>query len=84
MEESQTYPNINAFHDSMKRSGTRHATGWHIKSNSSTTLTVIWSNDPPPPPTVEEIKIKDLKIKLKDDTMTFKELLELLRLTGIV
>ena len=58
--------------------------GWKIIGNSKQRLDIIWTDDAEPPPTAEEIKIKELKDKLKDDTMTHKELLELLRLTGIV
>ncbi len=82
--EIQTYPNEQSWRDDMKRGSVRTSTGWKMLSNSKDNLSITWNNDPPPPPTAEEIKIKELKDKLKDDTMTHKELLELLRLTGIV
>ena len=82
--EIQTYPDETAWRDAMKRGSNRHLTGWHMIGNSKDRLEITWNNDPPPPPTVEEIKIKELKDKLKDDTMTHKELLELLRLIGII
>ncbi len=82
--EIDTYPNETTWKDAMKRDSQRHIDGWAMESNSKTKLQITWSNDPPPPPTADEIKIKELKDKLKDDTMTFKELLELLRVTGII
>ncbi len=82
--ETETYPDKQAYDDAAKRGSSRHIDGWRSVTNNKSTLTRTWNNDPPPPPTAEEIKIKDLKVKLKEDTMTFKELLELLRLTGTI
>ena len=82
--ETETYPDEQSWRDAMKRGATRHSTGWRTKSNSKTKLEIIWTNDPPQPPTAEEIRKEELKVKLKDDTMTHKELLEILRITGII
>jgi len=83
--EVQAYPAETAWRNSMTRSSIRHNGGWTAIGNSKARLEVTWKdNVVAPPPTAEEIKIKELKDKLKDDTMTHKELLELLRLTGII
>lgn len=85
--ETENYSNKGLATAAKTRGAQRHIDGWRPIStdfNPDGTVTITWNNDSPPPPTADEIKIKDLKDKLKDDSMTHKELLELLRLTGVI
>ena len=41
---------------------------------------VVVTPAPPPVPTADELRIAELKVKLADDTITERELIELLRL----
>jgi len=50
-EETQSYPDEQAWRDAMKRGATRPSTGWRAISNSRDRLEITWNNDPPPPPT---------------------------------
>lgn len=84
--ETQTYPNESSWRRSTQEGTPERLarSGWQPVSKSKPKLQTTWSNDPPPPPTAEKIREDELKVKLKDDIMTHKELLELLRVTGII
>ena len=82
--EIQTYPDEQSWKDAMKRGSIRPSTGWIMIANSKDSLSITWNNDPPPPPTAEEIRKEELKDKVKNDTMTHKELIEYLTLIGVI
>jgi len=80
--ETQTYRNETDWRDAMLRGASRHQNGWQMRRNSKNNLTIEWNNDPHSQ-TVNELRIRVLTEKIKDDSITTRELVEYLRLKGL-